>query len=442
MQINKFWKDTDVILVALSGGMDSVCLFHLLFKQLSQPSKQLKVVHVNHGMRKNAIKDQYFVKKLCEQYQVDYYTNELDSNISLKSEEQARNFRYQFFKKIYMDQQCQWLVTAHHQNDNAETILFKMIRGESLGSISGIKETQIINGMTVYRPLLNYAKKDIQTYVTNEKLLYVNDETNSTKKYTRNRIRLDVLPLLENENKNAIKHITFLAEQLKEQSQIVNDYLKMILPTVIYYDKKNKRNYIDVVEIIKYTKPIQKYVTKYFFELENITLTKALLQKTLILIENQHGEKSISINAFTKVCRSYQKIFILYSSKIMPDDKMHRALSVEEPIITQNFEIKLTESTNKYQFVASSNHKIILRTREAGDYVQFRSFKKKLNRLFIDMKIPKYERNTILVLAQQHQIIGILDERFIKLFESLRIDIIDTPSKLQYISYRKQEENA
>lgn len=431
MYIEKFWKDNDILLLGVSGGKDSVCLLHLLYKQLNCPREQLRVVHVNHGMRASSAKDEQFVRELCLSYQLKFFVNETAP--VMQSEEAARAYRYQFFKQIYEQENCTYLLTGHHLNDNAETILFKLIRGESLSAVAGIKSIQMIDGMQVRRPLLYMAQQDITDYVQLNDLVYVEDETNFQRMYSRNRIRLDVIPLLEKENKQALEQIVFFAKQLQEQEEIIFDYIVQVYNQVMV--SSYNEVYLNIGLLNAYKESVKKRVIKYFLTQRNISITKSLLNSSLNLIKSQDGEKKIAITKRAWLCRSYDKLFIL---KETPIEKSCVVLNDDNSqVVINNLEVSYTKDDVEQSIIVPNANPVEIRNRQSGDYIVFETFHKKLNRVLIDCKIPRHERDALLLVAQGNRILGILDNRIQLLFKYEKIGKIEN----RYISYKKKEEH-
>lgn len=206
------------ILLALSGGADSVALLHML---LSLPIP-LSVAHVDHGIRgEAAARDATFCQALAEKAGLPFYLLRADVPSEAKQthmglEEQARATRYAFFETVMREQHIPILATAHNATDNAETVLFRMARGTGLSGLCGIPPSRPFGGGVLIRPLLNMTKEDILSYCYEHSLTYVTDESNADTAFARNRIRHDVLPHLTKINAEAVRHISSLCRTLSE----------------------------------------------------------------------------------------------------------------------------------------------------------------------------------------------------------------------------------
>ena len=210
----------DKTLVALSGGADSVALLRVLL-QLGYPCE---AAHCNFHLRgEESDRDEAFVRELCEQLNVQlyvqhFYTTEYAKNIGISIEMAARDLRYRWFEQLRLETGCQWVAVAHHQDDCVETFLLNLIRGTGIKGLRGI---QYKNGCVI-RPLLCVNRLEILEYLGYLGQIYVNDSTNQQHDYTRNKIRLELLPLLETINPSIRQTLLQTAEYLNEVYHIYN----------------------------------------------------------------------------------------------------------------------------------------------------------------------------------------------------------------------------
>lgn len=197
------------VLCAVSGGADSVCLLHILHSL----GFSLAAAHYNHGLRGGeADRDEAFVRDLCRQWNIPLTVGygDVAAEASLRKqgiEETARNMRYDFLYKTAEKVGAERIATAHTLDDNAETILLNMIRGTGISGLAGI---QPVSGPLI-RPLLSHSRRDVEEYLTAQQLPHVEDSSNCDLSYTRNRLRLQVMPLLRELNPKAAEHISALA---------------------------------------------------------------------------------------------------------------------------------------------------------------------------------------------------------------------------------------
>lgn len=218
--IEKFnmFSSNDKILIGVSGGPDSITLLNILYKL----GYNICVAHVNHGLRENAESDELFVKNFCEERKIPCFIKrvklkEIDSDMTL--EELGRKVRYDFFYEILNQESCTKIATAHNANDNAETVIMNIIRGSGL---SGLKGIEPVRNNIIVRPLIEVTRKEIEAYCAAEGLTPCHDETNDEAIYTRNKVRLELLPYIEkNINSNVIMNINRMAEILSAEEEFI-----------------------------------------------------------------------------------------------------------------------------------------------------------------------------------------------------------------------------
>ncbi len=218
------------LLVGLSGGADSVCLFLMLLSLREEMGFSVEAVHVNHCMRDSAKRDEDFVRALCAEKEIPLHVYEVDvQDVSkqqgLSPEEAGRNVRYECFLQTMEKTGACKVAVAHHKNDQAETMLFHLIRGSGMEGMAGIKP---VRGQVI-RPLLCLEKAQIESYLSEQGQAYMTDETNASTQYSRNRMRHEVLPVLEDMCKGATQHMATAAETLRE----ISDYLQGQIHTAV-----------------------------------------------------------------------------------------------------------------------------------------------------------------------------------------------------------------
>lgn len=224
-------ENTGILVAGLSGGADSVCLVAVLKEIIEKEQLDIRLlaVHVNHGIRgTEAERDEQFAKQLCRQLSVEYISRRVDvpsvaHQEKLSEEEAGRILRYRIFKEIATQQEKHTgrkvkIAVAHHQNDQAETVLMNLVRGSSLRGICGIRPVRD----NIIRPLLCVSRAQIEEYLTLQGLSYVTDSTNEELVYTRNKIRRELIPYLEkNLNPNAVQKLTELADSVLQAEEYI-----------------------------------------------------------------------------------------------------------------------------------------------------------------------------------------------------------------------------
>ena len=265
-------KDDDILIVALSGGMDSMCLFDAFYKLQSEMNYKLIALHVNHGIRGDeALRDEKFVNDYCASFNTRLIVKKVDAvNFAKKNnmtlEEAARKLRYDVFDKVWKEFSLEsvdsnvYVLVAHHEKDQVETIIHNIVRGTGLKGLAGIKK----ESGYVLRPLLNIKKEDIEKYIDKYNIPYVNDSTNDDISYTRNYIRKEIIDKLKILNQKADEHIIELSKITDEINNFIEKESKKCFKNVLV-DKNSKKIIIDLKKFRAKDKVIQKGIVREIF---------------------------------------------------------------------------------------------------------------------------------------------------------------------------------
>lgn len=222
----------ETVLAAVSGGADSVCLLYVLCALKRELGIKVICAHLNHGIRgASADADEEFVGELCKKLGVRFYSKKTDVLSLAKAsgettEEAGRTARYAFFDEIARKHKIDKIATAHNKNDNIETVLMRIIRGTGIDGLGGIP---IKRDGGIIRPLLNVSRSEIEAFCAENGIAYRTDETNSSLDYTRNKIRLELLPFLEKEfSPSALESINRLSQTAREDADFLNSYAERL----------------------------------------------------------------------------------------------------------------------------------------------------------------------------------------------------------------------
>lgn len=244
---NMLLTDKARVIIGVSGGADSVALLDILHHL----GYDCIVAHCNFHLRgQESYRDEYFVEKIASKYKFEYVSANFDTKKyieeeSISLEMAARELRYAWFEKIRKEYKAEKIAVAHHQDDSVETVLINLIRGTGIRGLSGIAP---INGKVI-RPLLCIFREDILEYLKTNDLDFVEDSTNKEDIYTRNKIRLNVIPLLKTINPSVVQAIQRTSETLYHTENIYNAYIEKITRKVF------SDNRIDINALLKQKEP-------------------------------------------------------------------------------------------------------------------------------------------------------------------------------------------
>lgn len=300
---NGLIKKNDKVIVAVSGGPDSMCLLDTLFKIKDEIGFNIIVAHVNHGIRIESEDEKVYVENYCKERNIPF--NYLKVNIPKLSKEKkmseeacGREVRYNFFEEIRLKENANTIAVAHNLNDNIETILLNEIRGCGLKGLTGMdfKFNKII------RPLLTIEKKDILVYNNELELHPCFDSTNEEEIYLRNKIRLSLIPYLQELNPNFVTNISRMRKILKDDNDFIEEYTNNIFNRVIVNEDDSKivfdfSLFMNEHDSIK-NRIIRKIIEKKISNLDGIENIH-VLDIIKLLKNNIKGKKYIIGNKFT-----------------------------------------------------------------------------------------------------------------------------------------------
>ena len=419
MKINTLWNKEDKIAIALSGGVDSIVLFHLLVTEYKDSYKQLVVFHINHGLREESYEEAGFVEKFVKDFDVKFYKEELNMSDlerdSHTSEEMlARELRYQAFNKMAKLEGVTKLLTAHHKNDQVENILMRLLTGRSIDHSLAICEEIEMAGLTIYRPLLNSLKAELEEYAKGKNLHYYVDATNFDTDYTRNNIRHNIVPLLNDINSGSFDNLINFANYYQN---INNNLKKAIL--------SNKDNYIfsrdeDKISLVK-DKFLELNEEEMYFLLKDLITDelgvfdvkqKAIFDVVSSLKKNS-GNKSYDLKNNLKIISQYETLYIHKIEKKCYNDKIEIIIDkICENSVYEFYQNKFIISTDAKDSEIGFNKSelpLLVTIKKEGDRVRRGEINKKLSRIFIDEKVPKELRDTLPVIRNNKgEVLGVL----------------------------------
>ena len=418
MDINLLWQKTDKIALGLSGGVDSIVLFHLLVTKYKESYTKLVAFHINHGLREESYEEAEFVENFVKNYNVKFYKKELNMKDLVRdnhtSEEMlARKLRYEAFEEMSSLEGGVKLITAHHKNDQIENILMRLLSGRSMDYNLMIEEQTTIGNLEVYRPLLNILKIDLEQYADKNNLKYYVDSTNFDTDYTRNNIRHNIVPLLNDVNAASFDNlINFSSYYQNINTELKNKVLEAKNDYIIY--EEDGKVELNKEKLLKNTKE------EVYFLLRDILannfgifdVKQRALFKIIDDLKNRNNNKSYDLKNNLKIISEYNSIYIHKIEKKCYNDKIE--LIIDEVDINKvytfhqsNFLITTMNNSSEVGF-NREDLPLVVTTKRDGDRIQRGKVSKKLSRLFIDEKIPKELRDKLPVIRNKDGVLGVL----------------------------------
>lgn len=430
------FEKKDKVIVAVSGGPDSICLLHILNTLKEQLEITLYAAHVNHCLRgQESDEDEKYVERFCKQFNIEFKSKKVDINKmvrtrNISSETAGREARYDFFYSLKKELKAQKIAIAHNSNDQAETVLMRMMRGAGMEGLVGIRA---VRDNILVRPLINCSREGIEKYCVDNSINPRIDKTNLQPIYARNKVRLQLIPYIEeNFNKDIVRTLNRLASTIR----VDNDYLEMIAKEKYkkYCDDNKEKVIISKEAFLEHESIITRIIrlalcrvsgNLYNFEKVHIydvidiqknATGKMLMLPNKIHIQNNYGDISV---------------YKMKGQNIKGNDAEYKLYSGLNELRELDLRVIL-EVINKTDNLFSDQEKLtkyfdydkvkgdtIIRYRREGDRFVPLGMKgsKKLKDFFIDLKIPKDERDRIPLICFGSEIAWVVGHRVSELFK-------------------------
>ena len=384
MQAKGYFNRHKKILVAVSGGADSMSLLHFLYNHQKDLDIQLGIAHVNHKQRQESEHEEAYLHHWAEEHKVPFHYSAFSGKFS---ENAARTFRYEFFKQVMKAYDYSALVTAHHADDQAETIFMRLLRGSRLRHLTGISAIRPFGTGQIIRPFLHLTKAQLPV------TFHFEDRSNTSLAYLRNRIRLSYLPTLSQENPKIKEHLCLLAEEIGLMEQALGELTKDISITDLSVFQQQS----DAVQLFL----LQNYLDSF----PDLQLSKGQFNQLISYLRKNASGKMPLKNGYELVkTQTYFLIRKEASISLSPPCLLEFGKSVEFEAYTLTFS-EFNDVSNTDAISIWSDAPIVIRHRKEGDKIDLGSHHKKLRRLFIDNKILEKDRQKAIVGEQDGHII-------------------------------------
>ena len=412
LNINKKYnliENNDIIVVGFSGGPDSVFLVEMLKKLQYFINFKIYLVHINHLLRgEDADSDEKFSFEYAKDNNLEIFikripVKDIAKELGKTLEEVGREERYKFFSEIYEKVGATKIATAHNKDDQIETFLFRLTRGTSLQGLEGIK----IKNNNIIRPISEIYKKDILEYLNKNEIQYKIDKTNFENEFTRNSIRLDLIPFIEERYNIKFKDKIFsLIEEIRENNQ--NNSLNLD----DFTDSKN-RILLEKMKILSNFD--RKNLLSLFLNQKNIEVNRNKIDEINSLIKS-NGTKKIDLDKTYRVVKDYTHLYIEDKKESCVINGNVTQVKIPSEQIFDNFKITVSivenldipKQKNQYLLEAIYNDIIEVRYRKEGDRIFLdEKHSKKIKEIFIDQKIPKDIRDRLPIFLYNNTIFWI-----------------------------------
>ena len=403
----------DRILVAVSGGPDSICLLHLLYGLRKVLNFEIGIAHINHGLRgEESDGEEQFVKDLAKQLELPMFVHAEDvmataQRLGLSFELAARKVRFDFFEKIMKQEEYHKTALGHHRNDQVETIIHRLMRGAGLNGLAGMR---LIRDHKYIRPLLHIPRSRIMSWLKEEQISYQLDSSNESPSYTRNSIRLRLIPQLERYNPDLINTIGSMSQSLDWDRSYLEELATEIAKKEVHWEGDKI-----ILSEAAFKQPRAISSRLIFIALEKLKgsrsdLTVGQVLDVLDLAEGQTGrridlKKVVAANHYGRVELSLKK-----NEKLLKEGLTERTIDITKLPLSVDFgRYQITFSNEPQESLGNRidasrlGNKLILRRRRPQDRIQMIGMNghKKVQRIFIDRKIHRELRDQLPIITDE-----------------------------------------
>ncbi|OGP88689.1 MAG: tRNA lysidine(34) synthetase TilS [Deltaproteobacteria bacterium RBG_19FT_COMBO_43_11] len=415
----------DKVIVALSGGSDSVALLAALVQIAPQMDLSLIVAHINHKLRgEESDEDEKFCRNLSVKMGLVFVSekmNKTESHKGISPEDFYRRERYLFLNKVAKDNQAEKIALGHHLQDQAETVLLNLFRGSGLEGLKGILPMR--DGKFI-RPLIEVSRKQIISFLNESGIAYRQDSSNENNKYLRNKIRRDLIPYLKKEfNPRVEDNLAQMAQILRREDEFVRQHVFQAMESP-YIQRQPNRISLNIQYISKLHKAIRFRLFKALLESLNPAkngFSFIHIKSLEKLTHDQKSGKRISLPLSIVASREYENL-ILERKNIRPEKIRYeyemsvpgsvrvseRNINVRLQIVNRDY-IDFKSDKKVYLDLNKIRKPLILRNRREGDWFEPLGMRgrQKIKALFIDRKIPRNERDRVMLIADGLSVVWI-----------------------------------
>ncbi|SFB31890.1 tRNA(Ile)-lysidine synthase [Lentibacillus halodurans] len=423
IQSHQLIKEHSTVLIAVSGGPDSMALLHFLESIRSEWNLRLIAVSADHQLRgEESLEDLDYVKQTCQKWDIEFIGTSLDvptykPKRHIGTQAAARELRYQFFAEQMHIYQADYLALGHHGDDQAESMLMGLVHSATLKSLAGMPLERDFASGKIIRPFLCVTKETIEKYCEEKAITPRRDPSNDENTYTRNYYRNKVLPLLKTKNRNLHQTIRHLSLSLQEDEAFLKQEAEKMVEQVVSFGQLQAGICFNMHIFKTYPRSLQRrafhLVLNYLYHEYPQNISYVHEEQFFAMLEADHGNVEIDFPDHLKLKRSYQNISFYFPDHQSQSLSYHMMMEIPGETVLPNgmtISADFTSQPDKQGKMTYICHKdavalpLHIRTRKPGDRMRWTglSGSKKLKDIFIDAKIPLNERDTWPVITDNN----------------------------------------
>lgn len=410
----QWWQAGDQVVVAVSTGVDSMTLLHLLMNLPIRDRPKIIVAYVDHQLRSQSTIETHYIYEFCQSNGIRLEKTVWSRKDHPQSgvEAAARTFRYRFFEKVLTKTGSRYLLTAHHGDDLAETVLMKLVRGGQLSSLIGIQENRNFLGKRLIRPLLGFSKHQLHQFAVAKGIKWYEDATNNELTLQRNRIRHEVVPLLKQESPKFLSHIHRFAEQLTVSLETLSELTDPIINRMVVFDDQTAR--ISLEYLSSYSPSVVQTIIEQVLE-QRLRVPNISIEQVTAIVhligQDQSPQAELDLAAGWHVLREYRVLIIYKEHQNFVDkpEKSRPFMVILDRWYSLNRSTKFGVFSEKHSsingkasilYLSNDDLPLVVRPVSAGDRISIGHGKhQKVSRTLINAKVPNPQRRHVRILA-------------------------------------------
>ena len=423
--------ENKIIVVGVSGGPDSMALLHFLYEQQKGASFQLVAVCLDHMFRKEqSYEEALFVLDFCKQRNIVCEIKRVNvpqyiQQHHVSTQVGARECRYQFYEEVMNKYNADYLALAHHGDDQVESIMMRLTRGATGKARAGIPFMREFATGFIIRPFLCLTKEEIMHYLERENVEYRLDPSNEKDDYLRNRIRHAILPVLKKENQSVHQHFQRMSEDIIEDEELLEVLTKRELEAFIPFNKEDEIQF-SINQFNQLPIPLQRrgihLILNYLYKNRAVSLTFTHVDQIFSVLSSEHPSVEINLPQGLKMIRAYDNCKFSFVEEIMDGYEIEITtvgtffLPTKE-VLQVDYERDKSDKISEWEIFLPFNNEtfpLTVRTFKEGDRIKLPNMNgmKKVNRLFIDEKIPlAHRKKWPILVANTGEILWVLGLR-------------------------------
>lgn len=403
-------QDGDCVVVGCSGGLDSLVLLHLLRFSLPDLGLTVEAAHFDHGMRSGSEEDALWLAGVCDAWSVPCRRG--TAVAAPADEAEARALRYEFFESLLEEGGRRWVLTAHHADDQVETVLFRVLRGTGVTGLRGIPR---VRPPGVLRPLLSFRRGELEAYARRHRLRPRVDPTNRSPRHARNRVRRELLPLLEEIHAGARASILRLARNSDRVDRMIELLLAAPMDALVL-ETTPQRLVLDRTVILKWEEPVRGELLRRAAEGRGVVLSESGTASAMQFISEGQSGGGVDLGDGLRLLREFDRLVLTRPSgeqRLVAPRSEGSGLRIDSPDPGDG-EVKVGSRTwfagwgrgsqeapgERALFdVTSLDFPLTLRAWAPGDRTRTEAGSKKLKKLFGELRVPVAERRQLPILV-------------------------------------------